>query len=132
MLTFITKIVFIWLIMIDAAIINGVVRDKFLYQITGPYALPLSGISLSLLVFLICFFSIGLFNRLKPHGYFIIGLSWVCMTLVFEYLFGHFVTGKSWNEITQVFDLKKGDFFILVLVTTIAAPWLSAKLRQLL
>lgn len=132
MLAFITKIVFIWLIMVVAAIINGLVRDKFLYQITGPYTLPLSGISLSLLVFLICFFTIGIFSQLKPHDYFIIGLSWVCMTLVFEYLFGHFVTGKSWHEINQIFNLKKGDLFILVLVTTVAAPWLSAKLRQLL
>lgn len=122
MLAFITKIVAIWLMMVVAAIINGFLRDNFLYQLTGSYALPLSGIILSLVVFLICFISISLFKQLKPLSYFIIGLSWVCMTLLFEYLFGHFVTGKSWHEINQVFNLEKGDLFILVLLTTISAP----------
>lgn len=132
MISFITKIVSIWLIMVVAAIINGIARDKLLFPVIGSYALPLSGISLSLLVFIICFFSIDVFNQLNPHSYFIIGLSWVCMTLLFEYLFGHFITGKSWQEINQVFNLARGDLFILVLLITIVAPWVSAKLRQLL
>jgi len=58
-----------------------------------------------------------------------IGLLWLVLTLLFEFIFGHFVAGKSWQDIAQVFNVKKGDLFLLVLVVTAISPWLAAKIR---
>ena len=92
-------------------------------------ALPVSGLLLAILVFLIALASVPLFDASDGKCYIIVGLVWLALTLAFELLFGRFVVGKSWHEIMQVFHLHKGDLFIIVLLATLFSPWLSAKLR---
>ena len=89
MILVVAKGVGIGSIMVIAAILNGLARDKLLTPLIGSaVSLPLSGITLSGLVFIISYFTIPFFGEVKPGVYFIIGLSWVVMTLAFEYLFG--------------------------------------------
>jgi len=126
------KSVGIWLIIVIAAILNGVTREKLLTSLVGSgVSLPLSGITLSGLVLVITYFTIPFLGEVKTGVYFVIGLIWVVLTLAFEYLFGHYVAGKPWHEINQVFNLLKGDLFIVVLIVSAASPWIAAKLKGL-
>ena len=122
----------IWLVIVIVAIINGVAREKILTPLIGSsFSLPLSGITLSVLVLVVTYFTIPFIGEVKTGSYLYIGLLWVILTLSFEYLFGHYVTGKPWYEINQVFNILKGNLFILVLIVSAVSPWVAAKLKGL-
>jgi hypothetical protein len=124
------KATVIWLMMVAVAIGNALLRDKLLIPAIGSVsALPVSGLLLSILIFLMAIGSVPFFNTSEGKSYIHIGLIWFALTLSFELLFGRFVAGKPWHEIMQVFHLHKGDLFLLVLLTTLFSPWLSAKMR---
>ncbi|MGB5444538.1 MAG: hypothetical protein WBM99_03440 [Psychromonas sp.] len=127
------KAIGIWLIIVFAAICNGLFREKVLTSLIGAkLALPVSGLLLSLLVLFVAFIFIPFFNTQQPGIYFAVGILWVAITLAFELLFGHFVLDKSWQEIIQVFDIRNGDLFTVVLLITAVAPWIAAKARGIL
>lgn len=122
----------IWLLLVLAAIINGVVRDQLLAPALGAgLALPVSGVTLTLLIFLIVFHTVGFLGRLSGAGYWWVGGLWVLLTLVFEFGLGYFVAAKSTAEIMAVFDLPHGNLFILALLACGLAPWAAAKVRGL-
>lgn len=123
----------VWLLIAVFAIINGIVRDKLLVPAIGnSLALPVSGLSLSLIVLMVTYLSIGFFGKRAARSYWLIGLQWVLMTLAFEFLFGHYVAGKSWQEIAQVFNVMSGNLMLLVLVTSLISPYLVARWKGLI
>lgn len=133
MVTFVLKATSIWLLMVGVAVGNALFRDKLLAPAIGPAtALPVSGFLLTMLVFLAALASVPLFDASTGKSYVLIGLIWLTLTLSFEFLFGHFVAGKPWHEIVRVFRMDKGDLFVLVLLSTLISPWLSAKMRGLI
>lgn len=120
----------IWLVIAALAVANGAIREGLLRPQLGiAVALPLSGISLALIVLLVSYFAINFLGGRSAHAYWLIGVQWVVMTLALEFLFGHFVAGKSWPDLLQTFNLAKGDLFILVLLVSLTAPYLIARLR---
>ena len=127
------KILGVWLLMVVAAVINGMIRDNVITRLMGEeLSLSISGITLSGLVFLVAFLLVPHIGVTKPSSYFLVGLSWLGLTLVFEYIFGHYVLGKPWSEINQVFNLAEGNLFTIVLMITAISPWLVAKLNNLI
>ena len=127
------KAIGIWLVFVISAILNGVFREKVLVPAIGTsIALPLSGVILAALVFLVTLMLVPFINSSESTVYFVIGFLWVGLTLSFEFFFGRFVAGKSWPEIMQVLNVKKGDLFIFVLAITAVSPWVAAKLRGIL
>jgi hypothetical protein len=123
----------IWLIMVVMAIVNGVFREKVLLLNFGQnLALPLSGAMLSFFIFLIAYLAAPYFGKNDGNTFIFIGLQWVFMTLLFEFLFGYYVSGKSWQEIFQVFNIFKGNLFIFALVISLCSPFFAAKLRGFL
>ena len=126
------KSIGIWMVIVIAAIINGATREKLIEPLIGSgLSLPLSGITLSVLILMITYFTIPFIGEVKTEVYFIIGLLWVVLTLAFEYLFGHYVADKPWHEINQVFNILKGDLFIFVLIVSAASPYVAAKIKGL-
>ena len=130
MFTTFSKAAGIWLIIVIAAILNGFIREKALTPLFGTQtSLPLSGITLSLLIIIIAYFLIPSIGKQHSQVYLLIGLLWVILTLSFEYLFGYFVSGKSLAEINQVFKLKDGNLFTVAVLISAVAPWLVAKFK---
>ena len=123
----------IWLIIVVAAIFNGVMREKMFTPILGSqFSLPLSGITLSLLIFIISYFLVPFIGRHRGQVFVLVGLLWVVLTLSFEYSFGYFVSGKSLPEINEVFNLADGNLFAVAVISSAVAPWLVAKVRGML
>ena len=123
-------VISIWASFIPVAIANGLLREKALVPLLGQRAaLPLSGISAGLLFFLLAYIAIPWLGALKPAGYGLIGLTWLLLTVVFEFLFGRFVAGKSWEDLLRAYDIFSGNLWLLVLLMIFVSPYLAAKLR---
>jgi hypothetical protein len=121
----------IWLVIALFAIANGIFRETVLVSLLGPkMALPVSGMILSLIIFIVTYLFFPFFSKNKTMTYFFIGLQWVLMTLLFEVLFGHYVVGRSWSDILKVFHIMKGNLFIIVLIVSLFSPLLVAKIKS--
>ncbi len=127
------RVLLIWLLMLLLAIGNGVFRDQLLMPTLGrALALPLSGLSLSVLLFVVVYLALPWLGKHTASRYILVGVQWLLMTLLFEFLFGHYVAGKAWWDILQVFDVCSGELFSLALLVVLVAPLTVAKLRSLL
>lgn len=121
-----------WLLIMLLAIANGIAREALLEPTMGPaIALPLSGILLALIILLASWLLVPWFGGARASTWFAIGVLWVVLTLLFEYLFGHFVAGMPWREISRVFDMVSGNLFLLALLSAALSPWLAARFRGL-
>ncbi len=114
------------------AIANGVARESLLGPVFGPViALPLSGVLLALAILLMSWLLAPWFGHARTSTWLGIGIFWVVLTLLFEYLFGHYIAGTPWTEIWRVFDVTTGNLFSLALLSAALSPWLAARLRRL-
>ena len=123
----------VWFLFVPAAILNGVLRDKVLIVVFGQaLALPLSGVILSILVFLITVIFVPYLGGSAAWHFWLIGCIWLILTVAFEFVFSHFVMGKTWVEIVQVFNVAQGNLMIVVLIGTLISPFFAARLRGLI
>ena len=122
----------VWVLLVVLAILNGAMRENLFVPLLGQSrALPLSGISLSILVFLISVLLVPFLGVVIPSHYWLVGGMWVLMTVLFEFSFGHYMMGKSWLVLLEAYNLLEGNLWIVVLITTAVSPYLAAKLRGL-
>jgi hypothetical protein len=120
-----------WLIMVPAAVLNGLARDNTLAPLFGKtVALPLSGATLSALIFAIAWFTIPRLGLRQKSACWLVGLLWAALTLAFEYGFGHYVAERPWREINRLFDVTEGNLLILVVAVLLTAPRITAGLRK--
>ncbi|TVZ40712.1 hypothetical protein P886_0040 [Alteromonadaceae bacterium 2753L.S.0a.02] len=113
----------IWLIMLVAGFANGAMRDRFMAPALGKrVALPISGITLSLMVFVIIHFSVAGFGAMVTGGWLLLGTVWVLITLVFEVVY----TLRKGVALFAVFSVHRGNFFVLVLLVTLVTPLICA------
>jgi hypothetical protein len=124
------KCIAIWASFIPIAITNGLLREKCLVPLLGQrIALPLSGISASILFFLLGYFTLPWLGPLKSRHYSLIGLFWLVMTVAFDFLFGRLVAHKPWSELLRAYDPTSGNLWLLVLLIIAVSPYGSARLR---
>lgn len=121
-----------WLVLLALAVVNGAAREAWLIPRIGASAgHAVSSLSLSALIFLLSWLTIGWINPATARDAFLIGLVWLALTLAFEFVAGHYVFRKPWNELLADYDILSGRMWILVLVTTTLAPLLTANMRHL-
>lgn len=127
----ILKSILIWLLIIPFAILNGVLRESVLNSILGEnVALPISGILLSLIIFLIAYFLLPKLklNNVKTPCY--IGLLWMALTIIFEFGIGA-LSGQDFQEMLLAYNPLSGNLWLLVLIVTGISPWLVLKIKGL-
>lgn len=119
----------IWAGILVLAVFNGALREFVLMPKLGAVAgLVLSGVLLSALIFVVAYVSLPWFDARRSAEFVGIGLGWLALTLVFEFLFGLW-QGKSWQVMFEAYTFKGGNLWPAVLVVTAFAPYLAAKLR---
>ena len=124
------KAALIWLLIACLAIGNGIVRESlFAPQFGMAVALPLSGITLSVIIFVVTYVAFSFLAATSQSACIAVGVQWVIMTLAFEFLFGHYVAGKSWVDLLQVFNLASGDLMLLVLLVSLLSPCFVARIK---
>ncbi|MBK5722864.1 hypothetical protein JGH11_18495 [Dysgonomonas sp. Marseille-P4677] len=128
----IKKSLLIWLAIIPLSILNGALREMVLVPLLGiNYALPLSGILLCLLIFILCYVFIPKIGKGTTRSYWKIGLLWIILTILFEFGFG-LIMGNTFAELIKAYDITTGNLWLLIVLFTGMVSWLTAKLRKLI
>jgi hypothetical protein len=86
----------IWFVIAVLTVINSIFRENiFVLRLGQSIALPVSGMLLSIIVFIVTYLSFPLLEKNNSIAYLLIGLQWVLMMLILEFFFSHYVLGKS-------------------------------------
>ena len=109
------KSLFVWLMIIPLAVINGLVRDCAMQSLLGRYALPLSGISLCSLVLALAWLCIPRLGVSRPGQLVSMGLVWAGLAVVFEGVLG-LAMGRALAEVLAAYDMASGNLWLLVVL----------------
>jgi len=118
----------VWLGIAVAMIVNGAMRELLFRPVMGYRGgfllFNLVGIGIVLAVS-------HLFVRLRPdlphRRWMHVGFLWLALTITFEFLFGYFVLGRPWDDLLAAHNILRGEFWPLLLVTTLIAPTLWSR-----
>ena len=127
-----TKAAALWLAILALAMANGALREKWLVPTLGSIpALILSGVLLSGCILVVALLGAPWYGPLSGAQWLGIGALWLALTLAFEFGFGRLVQHKAWAELFEAYSFKGGNIWPLVLLVVLLAPWLAARLRDL-
>ena len=124
------RYVLAWLPMIPIAIGNGVLRESWYGRHVG--ALEAHQISTAIAIVLFGIYIWLVMRALRPASdrqALVIGMTWLVLTLAFEFLFGHYVGGHSWRSLLADYDLLSGRLWVLVPAWLAVAPYLFHRLQ---
>ena len=116
----------VWLCFIPAAILNGGLREYVLVPAIGrKWALPASGIILSMCIFLITWLLLPRLVKVRTSGTaWLIGICWLVLTVAFEFASG-LAGGNTVAELLSAYNPLTGNLWLLVLATTLLSPVLA-------
>lgn len=127
----ILKYTIAWLVMPFIGIMNGIIREygyaKFMGELTAHQVSTVTGI----ILFGLFTGGLGLVWKLHTaREAILIGLLWLVLTIVFEFLFGHYVMQLSWSRLVHDYNLLEGRIWSLLLIWITIAPWVIYKMRS--
>lgn len=126
----ILKSLIIWFCFIPVAILNGGLREYVLAKAIGEeWALPVSGIILSVCIFLITWLLLPrMIKAFTSKDGWLIGIGWALLTVVFEFAAG-LAGGSTVSELLAAYNPLSGNLWLLVLLTTLLSPVIVRKVK---
>jgi hypothetical protein len=119
----------IWLVLAISAIIVAIFRNGVLLPSFGEQTAHQIGTLIFLIVqFLIIYIFIKKINLKETRTVVSIGIFWLTLTILFEFLFGHYVIGHPWEKLFADYNIFRGRLWLLVLLNDLIAPIISSKL----
>lgn len=112
-----------WLIILPIAMLNGGFREYVLSGL-GIIAMPLSGIILSVCIFIIAYLLIPKIKNCNKLDYVIFGVMWFILTNLFDYIM-IIKSGKGISQLINQYDFTNGNLWTLVVISTLTAPLCS-------
>ena len=120
----------VWLVLIGAEVIHGVLRTLVLTPKVGATRARQIGVFTgSLLNLGVAAFFIRWMGARTTRLLAGIGVWWVALTVVFEVAFGRAVLRASWQSIGADYDFRRGGLLPLGLAALAGSPLLAARLR---
>lgn len=117
----------VWLVMPILGITNGLFRQALLeprMSVAGSHL-----VSLVMLIALLFAVALAIEPYFRRHASradrWVIGATWMILTVAFETLFGHYVLGSSWATVLDAYNPLSGDLWVLVPLFMLAAPTLA-------
>ena len=119
-----TQYALLWIGAALLAVANGLLRDR-LYgpRMSERAAHQLSSLLLRLWLGAYLFLLHRFWPLPSPDKALAVGLLWLVLTLLFEFLFGHYVAGQSWRRLCDDYRLFAGRLWLLVLLWIALAPY---------
>lgn len=119
----IVRYVLAWMPMVLIGIFNGIIRESTY----GKQLSELRSHQISTVTGIVFFgFYIGLLIHFwgfaSPEQALTVGLIWVALTVVFEFIFGHFVAGQTWSQLLGDYNLFTGRLWGVLLLWLALAP----------
>jgi hypothetical protein len=120
----------IWLILICAEIIHGILRAIVLVPIVGKFRSNQIGVFTGSAIILgIAYLTIRWIGAKQTNELLLVGLVWLLLTVAFEVLFGRFVVRLTWERVFADYNLSKGGLMPLGLLMLFFSPVIGAKFR---
>jgi hypothetical protein len=120
----------IWLLIISAEFVHGILRTLFLEPLIGDFqARQISVFVGSLIILTIAYFSVQWIRAKNIQSLIVVGLIWLILTLMYEISLGRFVFGFSWKKILSDYDISKGGLLPFGLIILTLSPLITYKLR---
>ena len=115
--------VLIWFVLLLLAVLNGGFREAVLLPRLGRgLAQAVSTVILSALILTLGWIATPWMAPRTLQDAWTIGVTWVALTLAFEFLAGHFVFGKTWEVLFADYNLFAGRIWVAVLIVTLMTP----------
>lgn len=119
----------VWLSLIVAEILHGVLRAIFLVPLVGEFRSDQIGVfSGSLIVIAIAATTVRWIGCHTNRELLITGLLWVVLTVAFEFLFGLLVVQMTVDELTASYRIEQGGLMPLGLLIMLFSPLIATKL----
>lgn len=127
----ILKSMLVWAGIIPLAILNGGLREAVLIPALGNIALPVSGILLAMMAFILSYLSLPRLGAGTQRTYIQMGAVWLCATVVFEFVLG-LATGEAFSGLLAAYNIFTGNLWSLVVLFIGCTPWLTAKAKHMI
>jgi hypothetical protein len=120
----------VWLLIISAEAVHGVLRTLFLMPRVGDFrARQLGVLTGSVLILAIAYLCVdwiraGTMGRLGA-----VGAGWVALTLTFEVSLGRLILGYSWERLLADYDVARGGLLPFGLLLMAMSPLFAAWAR---
>ena len=120
-----------WCGLMAVAVANGTFRVAVLNPRLGERTgHVISTVMLCALVLILTGLLVPWIAPASPRDAVVVGAVWLGLTLAFEFGFGHYVAGKPWSVLLADYDVAAGRIWILVLITTLSAPFILGRARK--
>ena len=118
----------IWAMIIPIAILNGGFREYVLVKLGG-LALPLSGIILSICIFIVSYLLVHKIKNCVKRDYIFFGVMWFVLTNLFD-LSAYIKEGEGFAGLLQSYNIFTGNTWLLVVLTALFAPMIVMKIKE--
>lgn len=118
----------IWVMIIPIAILNGGFREYVLVKL-GCLARPLSGIILSVCIFIVAYLLVPKIKDCVKKDYIFFGVMWFILTNLFD-LSAYIKEGEGFAGLLQSYNIFTGNTWLLVVLTALFAPTIVIKIKE--
>ena len=116
-----------WFLFMILAIINAGIRNGVYKPIVGDLtAHQISTLIFAIVIFVVTYLILRFSDlNLSDSQALFIGITWVILTIGFEFIAGHYAFGNSWEKLLADYNILNGRIWSLVLLIEFIAPLLS-------
>ncbi len=118
----------IWVMIIPIAILNGGFREYVLVKLGG-LAHPLSGIILSVCIFIVAYLLVPKIKNCVKRDYFWFGVMWFILTNLFD-LSAYIKNGEGFVGLLKSYNIFTGNTWLLVVLAALSAPMIVMKTKE--
>jgi len=116
-----------WFLFMILAIINAGIRNGVYKPIVGDLtAHQISTLIFAIVIFVVTYLILRFSDlNLSDSQALFMGITWVILTIGFEFIAGHYAFGNSWEKLLADYNILNGRIWSLVLLIEFIAPLLS-------
>jgi hypothetical protein len=121
----------VWLLIMLAEILHGIVRGIFLVPVVGDFRARQIGVFTGSAIVLLI--TIACIRWIRPTGkrqLLAIGFFWLFLMIGFEVSFGRFVMGLTWERIISDYNMAEGGLLSIGMLVLMVATLIAAKVRN--
>jgi hypothetical protein len=121
----------VWLVIIAVETVHGILRILWLQPLVGDLEVRQIGTVIgSALIFVVAYLFSPWLHVPATRTLLAVGLFWVALTVIFEYVLGRLVLRVSWERILSDYDVARGGLMLFGLVFLALAPLIAARFRM--
>lgn len=120
----------VWLLMMAAESVSGVMRTLVLVPVVGDFrARQIGAVAGSLIVLVLAYLLIDWLGAGSGH-LLAVGTFWLFLTGGFELGVGRFGFGYSWQRMLEDYDVRRGGLLAFGMIVLLLSPLIVASLRH--